>query len=48
MIESEPRVAVQSLLAAKIAEHLVGADLCGMYSHSIFRLPRHSERVQWQ
>lgn len=61
MLESDPRVAVESLLdfgtrvmaalgcapaiAFEIAEHLVDADLCGVYSHGIFRLDWYAERA---
>ena len=33
------------LIAAEIAEHLVDADLCGVYSHGIFRLDWYAERA---
>jgi len=35
----------QPLIAAEIAEHLVDADLCGVYSHGIFRLDWYAERA---
>ncbi|MBC7706621.1 MAG: Ldh family oxidoreductase [Rhodoferax sp.] len=35
----------QSAIAAEIAEHLVDADLCGVYSHGIFRLDWYAERA---
>ena len=35
----------QPLIAAEIAEHLVEADLCGVYSHGIFRLDWYAERA---
>lgn len=31
-------------IAAEIAEHLVDADLCGVYSHGVFRLAWYAER----
>lgn len=36
----------QPLIAAEIAEHLVEADLCGVYSHGIFRLDWYAERAE--
>jgi len=30
--------------AAEIADHLVDADLCGVYSHGVFRLDWYAER----
>jgi LDH2 family malate/lactate/ureidoglycolate dehydrogenase len=35
----------QPLIAAEVAEHLVEADLCGVYSHGIFRLDWYAERA---
>lgn len=35
----------QSSIAEEIAEHLVDADLCGVYSHGIFRLDWYAERA---
>jgi LDH2 family malate/lactate/ureidoglycolate dehydrogenase len=35
----------QPAIAAEIAEHLVEADLCGVYSHGIFRLDWYAERA---
>ncbi len=35
----------QSSIAQEIAEHLVDADLCGVYSHGIFRLDWYAERA---
>ncbi len=32
-------------IAAEIAEHLVEADLCGVYSHGVFRLDWYAERA---
>lgn len=32
-------------IAAEISEHLVDADLCGVYSHGIFRLDWYAERA---
>lgn len=32
-------------IAAEVAEHLVDADLCGVYSHGIFRLSWYAERA---
>ncbi len=33
-------------IAAEIARHLVDADLCGIYSHGVFRLDWYAERAQ--
>jgi LDH2 family malate/lactate/ureidoglycolate dehydrogenase len=33
-------------IAAEIARHLVDADLCGVYSHGVFRLDWYAERAQ--
>ena len=33
-------------IAAEIAQHLVDADLCGVYSHGVFRLDWYAERAQ--
>lgn len=33
------------LIAVEISEHLVDADLCGVYSHGIFRLDWYAERA---
>lgn len=35
----------QPAIAAEITEHLVDADLCGVYSHGIFRLDWYAERA---
>lgn len=35
----------QPAIAVEIAEHLVEADLCGVYSHGIFRLDWYAERA---
>ena len=35
----------QPAIASEIAEHLVDADLCGVYSHGIFRLDWYAERA---
>lgn len=35
----------QPAIATEIAEHLVDADLCGMYSHGIFRLDWYAKRA---
>lgn len=36
----------QPAIAQEIAEHLVDADLCGVYSHGVFRLDWYAERAQ--
>jgi hypothetical protein len=38
-------IGCQPAIAAEIAEHLVDADLCGVYSHGIFRLDWYAERA---
>ena len=38
-------IGCQPTIAAEIAEHLVDADLCGVYSHGIFRLDWYAERA---
>jgi LDH2 family malate/lactate/ureidoglycolate dehydrogenase len=39
-------VGCQPAIAREIAEHLVDADLCGVYSHGVFRLDWYAERAQ--
>ena len=38
-------IGCQPAIASEIAEHLVDADLCGVYSHGIFRLDWYAERA---
>lgn len=38
-------IGCRSAIAAEIAEHLVDADLCGVYSHGIFRLDWYAQRA---
>ncbi len=38
-------IGCQPAIAAEIADHLVDADLCGVYSHGIFRLDWYAERA---
>jgi LDH2 family malate/lactate/ureidoglycolate dehydrogenase len=39
-------IGCQPAIALEIAEHLVDADLCGVYSHGVFRLDWYAERAQ--
>jgi len=34
-------------VAQKVAEHLVDADLCGVYSHGVFRLTQYAEQARY-
>lgn len=36
----------QPMIAAEIAQHLIDADLCGVYSHGVFRLDWYAQRAQ--
>ena len=37
-------IGCDTAIAAEISDHLVDADLCGVYSHGIFRLDWYAER----
>jgi LDH2 family malate/lactate/ureidoglycolate dehydrogenase len=37
-------IGCDAAIAAEISDHLVDADLCGVYSHGIFRLDWYAER----
>jgi hypothetical protein len=37
-------IGCDAAIAAEIADHLVDADLCGVYSHGVFRLDWYAER----
>ena len=38
-------IGCDTAIAAEISDHLVDADLCGVYSHGIFRLDWYAEHL---